>query len=55
MIYTDVWSISKIKRVYGELLKARKVNLDEMQSHTFGELATFELSVNALTNNRLFA
>jgi hypothetical protein len=55
VVYTDVWSLTKIKRVYGELLKARRINLDDLQAHTFGELATFELSVNALTNNRLFA
>lgn len=55
VIYSDAWSQSKAERVYGDLLRARKINLNDQPLKTFGDLAAFELSVNSLTQNRLFS
>lgn len=55
VVYSDAWSVSKIERIYGAILKARGIKLDPESMKTFGDLSTFETSIAAATNNRLFS
>lgn len=49
-IYTDVWTIEKIRRMFGDAVK--DIRDDDLQ--TCGELMSTEVAVNFLSQNRLY-
>lgn len=55
VVFQDVWTIHKVMRTFGPLLEQSKVKIDEGTLLQIGQLNCFELTINALTQNRLFS
>lgn len=54
VIYSDAWSYAKIMRHLGPMLKAQKIELNEKDLPTLGDLCTFEIEVARYTAGGLF-
>ncbi len=55
VIYQDVWTIHKINRIYGKMMQENNIVVDEQSLLPLGQLNCFELTINALTQNRLYS
>ena len=55
VIRSKAWTIGKIKRVYGDLLRKQKIEIDNDKLQTLDQLATLEIAINIESQNRLFS
>ena len=55
VIRSKGWTIGKINRVFGQLLKDRGIKIDPDKLQTMDQLATLEIDINTQSQNRLFS
>lgn len=51
---TRAWTLTKVRRVFGELLRARGVVIDDAEARTLGELSTYEHQLYKLTSGAMY-